>query len=72
MQTSRKKKAKRKKAKGGCLGARSRRRTQPAAKSRGETLAVSEPRVSEWGNPAGESPATAWRIHNHAGGNAAN
>ena len=37
---------------GGCLGAKSRRRTQQAAKSYGEPQAGIDPWVSEWGNPA--------------------
>ena len=37
---------------GGCLGAKSRRRTQQAAKSYGEPQAGLDPWVSEWGNPA--------------------
>ncbi|GEM_PF-3544408 len=38
---------------GGCLGARSRRRTQRAAKSLGEPQAGFDPGISEWGNPHG-------------------
>ena len=37
-------------ANGGCLGARSLRRTWQAAKSRGEGQIPIEPRMSEWGN----------------------
>ena len=37
---------------GGCLGAKSRRRTQQAAKSHGEPQAGLDPWMSEWGNPA--------------------
>ena len=37
-------------AHGGCLGRRSRRRTQQAAKSLGEPRAGLEPGISEWGN----------------------
>ena len=37
---------------GGCLGAKSRRRTQQAAKSHGEPQAGIDPWMSEWGNPA--------------------
>ena len=40
-------------AHGGCLGANSRGRTQQAAKSSGETQAVGDPEISEWGNPPG-------------------
>jgi hypothetical protein len=36
---------------GGCLGAKRRRRTWHAAKSRGEMRAIVDPRMSEWGNP---------------------
>ena len=39
-------------AKGECLGARSRGRTRIAAKRHGETQTVSDPWMSEWGNPA--------------------
>ncbi len=38
-------------AHGGCLGARSRRRTQQAAKRFGEVQATYDPEISEWGNP---------------------
>ena len=41
---------------GGCLGAKSRRRTQQAAKSHGEPQAGIDPWISEWGNPAGVMP----------------
>ncbi len=37
---------------GGCLGARRRRRTRPAAKCHGEQQAGVDPWMSEWGNPA--------------------
>ena len=43
---------------GGCLGTCSRRRTQQAAKSLGESKADKDPGVSEWGNPL-----TAMRQH---------
>ena len=39
-------------AHGGCLGGGRRRRTRQAAISSGETHAVFDPEVSEWGNPA--------------------
>ena len=39
-------------AHGGCLGSRRRRRTRQAAKSRGEARTAYDPRVSEWGNPS--------------------
>lgn len=38
-------------AHGGCLGGGRRRRTQQAAISLGETHAVFDPGISEWGNP---------------------
>lgn len=38
---------------GGCLGAKSRRRTRSTAKSFGEPQAGFDPEISEWGNPAG-------------------
>ena len=38
-------------ARGGCLGAKRRRRTWTAAKSFGEPLTGCDPEVSEWGNP---------------------
>ena len=38
---------------GGCLGARRRRRTWLAAISLGEPLAGFDPGISEWGNPPG-------------------
>ncbi len=47
---------KRKRAYGGCLGAKSRRRTRPAAISPGEPLAGFDPGISEWGNPARVMP----------------
>ena len=37
-------------ARGECLGAECRRKTQQAAKSRGEEQASIDPRISEWGN----------------------
>ena len=37
---------------GGCLGAKSRRRTRSTAKSFGEPQAGYDPEISEWGNPA--------------------
>jgi hypothetical protein len=40
-------------AHGGCLGTERRRRTQQPAKRRGEQEACIDPRISEWGNPAG-------------------
>jgi hypothetical protein len=43
-------------ARGGCLGAESRRRTWWAAKSHGELPAGFDPWISEWGNPAGVMP----------------
>ena len=45
-------------ADGGCLGFRRRRRTRQAAKMHGEPQAGIDPCVSEWGNPAGRSPVT--------------
>ena len=36
----------------GCLGVMRRRRTWKTAKSRGEPSTGSDPRMSEWGNPA--------------------
>ena len=39
-------------AHGGCLGSRRRRRTRQAAKSRGEARTACDPRMPEWGNPA--------------------
>ena len=44
-------------AHGGCLGIGSRRRTWQAAISRGEGQAPFDPRISEWGNPAGVEPS---------------
>ena len=38
---------------GGCLGAKSRRRTRSTAKSFGEPQAGFDPEISEWGNPTG-------------------
>lgn len=46
---------KRRRANGGCLGFRRRRRTRPAAKIRGDLHARIDPRVSEWGNPCRRS-----------------
>ena len=46
-----KKAIKLRRAHGGCLGARSRRRTQQAAKRFGEVQATYDPEISEWGNP---------------------
>ncbi len=43
-------------AHGGCLGTGSRRRTRQAAIIRGEGHTPFDPRVSEWGNPAGVMP----------------
>ena len=63
---------KRGRAQGGCLGARSRRKTRQAAKSCGEEQMSGDPQVSEWGDPAGETPATPCRTHRHGGGNPAN
>ena len=45
-------------ADGGCLGFRRRRRTWQAAKRRGDPQAGIDPRMSEWGNPAGRRPVT--------------
>ena len=45
-------------ADGGCLGFRRRGRTWQAAQRRGDPQAGSDPRMSEWGNPAGRMPAT--------------
>ena len=39
-------------ARAGCLGGGRRRRTRQAAISSGETHAVFDPEISEWGNPA--------------------
>jgi hypothetical protein len=44
-------------AHGGCLGTDRRGRTWQAAKSFGELQASIDPEMSEWGNPAGESPS---------------
>ena len=54
---------KRRRARGGCLGTGSRRRTRQAAKSRGEGQMPVDPRMSEWGNPHGEIPCIPARIH---------
>ena len=43
-------------ARGGCLGAGSRRRARQAAIVRGEAQTAGDPRVPEWGNPAGVMP----------------
>ena len=43
-------------ARGGCLGAGSRRRARQAAIVRGEAQTACDPRVPEWGNPAGVMP----------------
>ena len=51
-------KEKRRRADGGCLGFRRRRRTRQAAKRHGEPQAGADPCVSEWGNPAGWRPVT--------------
>ena len=42
---------KQKRAYGGCLGFRRRRRTWKAAKSSGELQTGIDPEISEWGNP---------------------
>ena len=63
---------KRIRAMGECLGTRSRRRTQKAAKSRGETHTVYEPRVSEWGNPAERTSVILCPIHKHRRGDVVN
>ena len=42
-----------KRAQGGCLGSRKRRRTWQAAISLGELQASVDPGISEWGNPLG-------------------
>ncbi len=44
-------------ANGGCLGARKRRRAWLAAISLGEPQAGFDPRMPEWGNPAGVMPS---------------
>ena len=44
-------KVKQRKAQGGCLGTKGRRKTRQAAKSCGEGHMPSDPQVSEWGNP---------------------
>ena len=49
-------KIKRIRAQGGCQGTDCRRRTWQAAKSLGEPQAGIDPRISEWGNPAGVMP----------------
>ncbi len=49
---------KQERAQGGCLGTKGRRKTRQAAKSHGEEQMSIDPWVSEWGNPAGETPAT--------------
>ena len=40
----------------GCLGTYGRRKTQQAAKRRGEPQAGIDPRISEWGNPTEAVP----------------
>ena len=40
-------------AHGGCLGSKRRRKTWQPAKSPGELATSIDPRISEWGNPAG-------------------
>ena len=47
-------KEKLRRAHGGCLGVLWRRRTWKAAKSRDESQADRDSRMSEWGNPSGE------------------
>jgi hypothetical protein len=49
-------KVKLKKAYGGCLGAKSRRRARSAAKRPGEPQAGIDPGIPEWGNPMGAIP----------------
>ena len=44
-------KVKQRKAQGGCLGTKGRRKTRQAAKSCGEGHMPSDPQVSEWGDP---------------------
>ena len=44
------------KAHGGCLGSRRRRRARQAAISRGEARTAVDPRMPEWGNPTGRRP----------------
>ena len=44
-------------AHGGCLGTGSRRRTRQAAISFGEAQTALDPKISEWGNPAGVMPS---------------
>ena len=51
-------KVKLERAKGECLGARSRRRTRQAAKSCGEEHTSIDPQISEWGNPAEQTSVT--------------
>ena len=53
-------------ARGGCLGAGSRRRARQAAISRGEAQTAFDPRIPEWGNPAGAMPC--YRPLNQIGG----
>ena len=43
-------------ARGGCLGAGSRRRARQAAISPGEAQTAFDPGIPEWGNPAGAMP----------------
>ena len=42
-------------AQGECLGSKRRRKTWQPAKSPGELATSIDPRISEWGNPVGES-----------------
>ena len=53
---SSKRKAKIAWARGGCLGAGSRRRARQAAIVWGEAHTAFDPQVPEWGNPAGVMP----------------
>ena len=53
--------AKVRKVSDGCLGTCSRRKTQQAAKRRGEPQAGIDPRTSEWGNPYGTTRTRAKR-----------
>jgi len=45
-------------AHGGCLGAKSRRRTGRTPKCHGELYASMDPWMSEWGNPLAGSAST--------------
>ena len=49
-------KVKMSRARGGCLGAGSRRRARQAAIRPGEAQTAFDPGVPEWGNPAGVMP----------------